>query len=158
MDATNRLTNVRRTIMSFVMASDIGGVRIFDALDTRQTSDTLLPFVRLNLAEDAAANTGPHPNGGKSNLRTVTLTAECYVPDLTNGQPTPTDSALRIAEDVAGVVQNQNIEVLDFSVAPATGTGTYLQFHTPPRRPEMPPIKGWYRAAVRLSANWFARV
>lgn len=153
---TDKFTNIRRSIIAFLFAADLGGVQVTDAKDMRVSSDAVKPFVRVSVRDLPALPTGPgRVTGSTSTKRTVQVVCECYKPDNTNGQATPVDAADALASLVGSALYKQNIQILDYDNA-ATATGTYLQFHRPPEYPEMPAIKGWYRSTTRIQANWFA--
>lgn len=151
---TDKFVNVRRSIMNFMKDKDLAGARFIDARDQRQTSD-IGKFARFTVQKDGARPAGPGRATGRTTKESLIVSVECYAPDITNGQPTPMDAADGIADAVSQALYRQNIQITDFAGS-NTATGTYIQFHTPPIWPEMPAIKGWYRAAVRFPANWFA--
>jgi hypothetical protein len=153
---TDRFVNARRTVMVFLSQAAINA-RVIDALDPRQSTDVGGAFVRVSLSDGPAVPAGPGASTRSgTTLRSIMVSCECYCPDITDGQPTAIDSAIALADSVSAALYRQNIEIKDYAIPAATATGAYLQFHRPPVRPDMPSIKGWFRAALRIQANWFA--
>lgn len=153
--ATDKFVNIRRSVMAYLNGAALGA-RLIDALDPRQSTDIGAAFVRVSLSEGPAVPAGPGASTrAGTTLRSIMVSCECYAPDITDGQPTAMDAAIALADATSAALYRHDIQIMDYAGI-GTATGAYLQFHRPPVRPEMPSIKGWFRAALRIQANWFA--